>query len=62
MTINKARELLSSQVQIASGYTRNGAKLILAEVNKEHGQTAVDSLIREFELEKLFGFKEGMVF
>lgn len=62
MTINKARELLSNQVQIASGYTRNGAKLILAEVSKEHGQAAVDELIREFELEKLFGFKQGMMF
>lgn len=29
-------------------------ELILAEVQNEHGQTAVDSLIREFDLESIF--------
>ncbi len=42
MTIDKARELLRDQAQVAGGYTRNGAKLILAEVQKEHGQEVVD--------------------
>lgn len=62
MTLDKARELLAKQVQVAGGYTRNGAKLILAEVYKEHGQEAVDRLIEEFGLEELFGFKPGMRF
>ncbi len=62
MTLDKARELLEKQAQVAGGYTRNGARLILAEVLKEHGQSAVDSLIRELNLEETFGFKEGTVF
>ncbi len=62
MTLDKARELLAKQVQVAGGYTRNGAKLILAEVYKEHGQQAVDRLIEEFDLESLFGFKPGTRF
>jgi hypothetical protein len=43
-------------------YTRNGARLILAEVLKEHGQQAVDDLIRELDLETIFGFKLGTRF
>jgi hypothetical protein len=62
MTLDKARELLSKQAQVAGGYTRNGARLILAEVGKEHGQAAVDGLIRELDLERVFGFKEGTEF
>ena len=62
MTLDKARELLINQSKVAGGYTRNGAKLILAEVNKEHGQDAVDGLIRELNLEETFGFKEGTHF
>jgi len=42
-------------------YNANGAKLILAEVSGEHGQVAVDQLIREFDLERIFGFKPGSV-
>ncbi len=62
MTLDKARELLTDQKKIASMYTRNGAKLILAEVGKEHGQQAVDNLIRELDLETVFGFKPGTEF
>ena len=47
---------------MGGGYNRNGAKLILAEVSREHGQGAVDQLIREFDLEQLFGFKPGSTF
>jgi hypothetical protein len=42
-------------------YNANGAKLILAEVSREHGQV-VDQPIREFDLERIFGFKPGSVF
>jgi hypothetical protein len=62
MTLEKARELISVQANMGGGYNRNGAKLILAEVQREHGQVAVDQLIREFDLEQLFGFKVGTEF
>ena len=60
MTLEKARELISVQANMGGGYNRNGARLILAEVQREHGQAAADQLIREFDLEKLFGFKPGV--
>ncbi len=59
MTVDKARELLTNQAQVASMYTRNGARLILAEVQREHGQQTVDALIRELDLENIFGFAPG---
>jgi hypothetical protein len=43
-------------------YNSNSAKLILSEVSREHGQAAVDQLIRELELEKVFGFEPGTRF
>lgn len=57
MTLDKARELIAVQAGLSSGYNRNAAKLILAEVSREHGQQAVDNLINEFNLEDAFGFK-----
>jgi hypothetical protein len=62
MTLERARELLGVQVSMGSGYNRNGARLILAEVNREHGQDAVDQLIRDLDLEQAFGFKPGTKF
>jgi hypothetical protein len=62
MTLEKARELLGVQASMGGGYNRNGARLILAEVQREHGQEAVNNLIRELDLESLFGFKPGTVF
>jgi hypothetical protein len=62
MTLEKARELLAVQAQMGGGYNRNAARLILAEVQREHGQAAVDGFIREFDLEHLFGFKAGTRF
>jgi hypothetical protein len=62
MTLDKARELIATQANMGGGYNRNGARLILAEVAREHGQLAVDQLIREFDLEQLFGFKPGTEF
>ena len=60
MTIDRARELLQIQAGLASGYNRNAAKLILAEVFREHGQEAVDRLIRELDLSQVFDFEPGM--
>ena len=62
MTLDKARELMEVQVRMAGGYNRNSARLILAEVEKEHGSPAVDQLIREFDLETIFGFRPGSSF
>ena len=59
MTLDKAKELLAVQVSMGGGYNRNGAKLILLEVQKDHGQAAVDRLIRELGLADKFGFKPG---
>lgn len=56
MTLEKARQLLAAQAGFGGGYNRHGARLILAEVQREHGQAAVDALIRELQLEAVFGF------
>ena len=45
MTLEKARQLLKVQADFGGFYNANGAKLILAEVQREHGQEAVDGLI-----------------
>ena len=62
MTLDKARQLLKVQADFGGFYNKNGAKLILAEVQREHGQQAVDALIGELGLERIFGFKPGTVF
>ncbi len=59
MTLDKARELLAVQVSMGGGYNRNSAKLILIEVAREHGQGAADQLIREMNLQTVFGFEPG---
>ena len=59
MTLDKARQLLGTQVSFGGGYNRNGARLILADVIREHGQAAADQLIREMRLDELFGFAIG---
>lgn len=59
MTLERARQLLRTQASFGGGYNRQGARLILAEVAREHGQAAVDGLIRELELERVFGIKPG---
>jgi hypothetical protein len=59
MTLDKAREMLKTQISLGSGYNRNSAKLILAEVQREHGMLAADKLIAELALDKHFGFKPG---
>jgi hypothetical protein len=59
MTLDKARQLLATQVSFGGGYNRNGARLIIADIIREHGQAAADALIREFRLDQLFGFVPG---
>ena len=62
MTLDKARELLKVQADFGGFYNGNSAKLILSEVMREHGQAAVDRLIRETGLDTVFGFEPGTVF
>jgi hypothetical protein len=62
MTLDRARELLEVQTGFGGFYNANSAKLILAEVSREHGQAAVDALIRECGLEQVFGFVPGTRF
>jgi len=62
MTLERARELLKGQAGFGGGYNANSSKLILSEVMREHGQQAVDRLIVELELERVFGFQGGTRF
>ena len=62
MTLEKAREYLGVQASMGGGYNRNAVRLILAEISNEHGQGAVDRLIRELELEEKFGLAPGTDF
>lgn len=59
MTLDKARQLLETQISFGGGYNRNGAKLIIIDVIREHGQAAADGLIRDLRLDQLFGFRPG---
>ena len=62
MTLDKAKELLKVQADFGGFYNGNSAKLILSEVQREHGQVAVDRLIRELGLDRIFGFQPGTFF
>jgi len=62
VTLERARELLKVQVDFGGFYNANSAKLILSEVQREHGQSAVDQLIRELALDRVFGFEPGTRF
>ena len=62
MTLEKAHELIAMHKNLGSGYNQNAAKLVLGEVMRDHGQSAVDSLIREYELENLWDIKPGTKF
>jgi len=62
MTLDRARQLLKVQADFGGFYNGNSAKLILSEVQKEHGQAAVDNFIRELHLDEIFGFEPGTRF
>ena len=42
MTLDRAKQLLKVQADFGGFYNGNSAKLILSEVQREHGQDAVD--------------------
>jgi hypothetical protein len=52
MTLEKARELITMHVEPGSGYNRNAACMVLDVVMRDHGQQAVDQLIRDTGLEQ----------
>jgi len=62
MMLERARELIRAQLQFGGGYHRNAVRLILAELQREHGQAAVDGLIRDLDLEQAFGLSSGSDF
>jgi hypothetical protein len=62
VTLDKARELIATQLQFGGGYNRNAVRLILGEVQRAQGLGAVDELIRELGLESAFGLKPGTDF
>jgi len=62
MTLDKAKELLTVQADLGGGYNRNAVRLILAEVERDHGQAAVDQLIRSLDIETIFGIIPGTSF
>lgn len=61
MTLDRARQLLQVQIDFGGGYNRNGARLIVAEVVREHGQAAANQLINEMHLDEIFGFPQAPV-
>jgi hypothetical protein len=62
MTLDRAHQLLKVQADFGGFYNANSAKLILSEVQREHGQIAVDGLIRALGLDAIFGFEPGTRF
>ena len=62
MTLDRARELIATHLQFGGGYNRNAVRLLLGGVQRAHGQSAVDGLIREVDLATAFGLKSGTDF
>ena len=62
MTPERARELIQQQIEFGSGYNRNAVRLILGEIQREHGQTIVDRLIGQLALNEAFGLQAGTDF
>ena len=61
MTLEKARQLLEVQAGFGSGYNRNGARLILAEVAREHGRAAAERLLRDLRLDEILGISADAI-
>jgi len=61
MTLEKTHELVVMHSGLSSGYNRNAARM-LDKVMQDHGQQAVDDLLREYELEAQRGIKPAIKF
>ena len=62
MTLDNARELLTIQTDFGGFYNDNAANLISSAGQKEHGQAAIDQLIRDLHPDAIFDFKPGTHF
>ena len=62
MTPQPAQELIEQQLQFGNGYNRNAVRLILADVQREHGKALVDNLIHTLELDEKFDLARGTDF
>lgn len=62
MTLDKANELIAMHVDLGSGYNRNAVKMVLGEVDLDHGQIAVDRLIRDQKLKGKWEIKPSTQF
>ncbi len=62
MNQDRARELIRQQLGFGSGYNRNAVRLILGELQRTQGVSAVDTLIEELGLEQAFGLTPGTDF
>lgn len=49
-------------MDLGGGYNRNAANVILAEVQRNFEQSAVDQLINDMDLEPIFGFNKGQTY
>ena len=56
MTLEKAGEMIADHVAIAGDYNQTSSKIVLGELQNDVGHNAVDSIIREFGLQALWGF------
>lgn len=62
MTLEKTHELITMHADPGSGYNRNAARMVVAEVKRDFGQETVDALIREYDIEKQWKIKPGTKF
>jgi hypothetical protein len=63
VTLERAREIIPQQLRLGGGYNREAVRrLLLGEVQREHGQAAVGGLTRELDLETHFGLRAGTDF
>ena len=63
MTLDRARQLLKVQADFGGFYNGNSAKLILSEVQREHGQARGRSTASgNWQLDRIFGFEPGTRF
>jgi len=62
MTLDKARELISMHSSLGSGDNRNASQMVAGKVMRDHGQQAVDGLIREIDLKTQWDIKPGAKF
>ncbi len=62
MTLERVQELLLIQAGFGSFYNGTSVKLFLSEAQKEHGQVAVEQLIRDCGLQQVFDSKPGTRF